>query len=137
MNHDPHGGGSREGSDFQNNLSNHASPLESGLVAPSPNTLGTVHKWCISVPLCISPATSSNFCVPGLAPSPHLSPAISPGSASNHVNVNEQQIKTEVKAEPGEGGAAQLVESSTMQVKANQSLIGEMEIDFWKIILMQ
>ena len=96
MNHDPHGGGSREGGDFQNNVSNHtSSPLDSGLGLPSTNTLA----------------------VPGLAQSPHLSPAISPGSASNHVNVGDQQnIKTEVKAEPGEGGTAQLVESSTMQV---------------------
>ena len=114
MNHDPHGGGSREGGDFQNNGSNHASPLESGVMAPSSNTLGT---WT-TTHLILALLTSSIFS--GLAPSPHLSPAISPGSASNHVNVNEQQIKTEVKAEPGEGGAAPLVESSTMQVKANK-----------------
>ena len=97
MNHDPpHGGGSREGGDFQNNVSNHtSSPLDSGLGLPP---------------------TGNTLAVPGLAQSPHLSPAISPGSASNHVNVGDQQIKTEVKAEPGEGGPAQLVESSTMQV---------------------
>ena len=40
MNHDPHGGGNREGGDIQNNVSNHTSPLESGLVAPPSNTLG-------------------------------------------------------------------------------------------------
>ena len=47
MNHDPHGGGGREGGDFQNNVNNHASPLESGLVVPPSNTLGRNWRFLI------------------------------------------------------------------------------------------